>query len=100
MSRSIDSSFYNSPEWRRCKEAYLKSVNHLCEVCLAKGIYTPAQIVHHKIFLNSDNFGDPEIMFGFDNLLAVCIPCHNDIHGRATNNRRWSFEDGELITKN
>ena len=96
--RSIDRRFYESPEWRRCKALYLAKANHLCEVCQAKGIYTPADIVHHKIPLSADNFGDLKLMFGFDNLQAVCIACHNDIHGKLKRVRRWSFENGELIT--
>lgn len=97
--RAIDSRFYNSPEWHRCKDTYLESVNHLCERCLAKGIYEPAKIVHHKIHLSPENMGDPEIMYGFDNLQAVCLACHNEIHGRMKNKRRWKFVDGELITR-
>ena len=98
MARSIDRRFYESPEWRRCKAAYLEKVNHLCERCLAKGIYEPAKIVHHKIHLTEENYGDPEIMFGFDNLEALCQACHNDEHGRTKNTRRWAFVDGKLVT--
>lgn len=96
--RSIDRRFYESPEWRRCKAEYLKKANHLCERCLAKGIYEPAKIVHHKIHLTEENYGDAEIMFGFDNLMAVCQSCHNDIHGKDKAVKRWEFVDGELVT--
>lgn len=96
--RAIDSRFYNSPEWHRCKDTYLESVNHLCERCLAKGIYEPAKIVHHKIHLSPENMGDPEIMYGFDNLEALCLACHNDEHGRKKKTRRWKFVDGGLVT--
>lgn len=99
MARSIDRRFYESPEWRRCKAAYLEKVNHLCERCLAKGIYEPAKIVHHKIHLTEENYGEPEIMFGFDNLMAVCVSCHNEIHGEDRPVKRWKFIDGVLVTK-
>ena len=99
MARAIDRRFYETPEWRRCKEAYLKKANHLCEVCLEKGIYTPAKIVHHKIHLTEETYGDPAIMFGFDNLMACCLACHNDIHGKTKSQRRWKFIDGELVTR-
>lgn len=98
MARSIDRSFYESPEWRRCKAEYLKKANHLCERCLEKGIYEPAKIVHHRIHLTADNYGDAELMFGFDNLEALCQSCHNDEHGRTKQTKRWKFVDGELIT--
>ena len=99
MARAIDRRFYEAPEWRRCKEAYLKKANHLCERCLAKGLYEPARYVHHKIHLTEENLGDPEIMYGFDNLEALCAACHNDEHGRTKKTRRWEFIDGELVTK-
>lgn len=98
MARQIDRSFYESPQWRRCKAEYLKKVNHLCERCLAKGIYEPAYIVHHKIYLTSENYGDPELMFGFENLEALCLACHNAEHKREKDKRRWKFVDGELVT--
>lgn len=98
MSRSIDRRFYESPEWRRCKEAYLKKVNHLCERCLSKGLYIPAQIVHHKTYLTAENFGDASLMYGFDNLEALCLACHNDEHGKSKAARRWKFVDGQLVT--
>ena len=97
--REINPSFYSSRAWIKCKNEYLKSVNHLCEVCLAKGIYTPAEIVHHKIHLTKETFGDPEIMFCYDNLQAVCKSCHNELHGKKKSQRRWQFVDGELITR-
>ena len=96
--RSIDRSFYESPEWRRCKAEYLKKANLLCERCLAKGLYVPAKIVHHKIHLSAENYGDAHIMFGFDNLEALCQACHNDEHGKDNGKNRWKFVDGELVT--
>lgn len=99
MARSIDRRFYESPEWRRCKEIYLEKANHLCERCLARGIYQPAKIVHHRVHLTAENFGDPGLMYGFDNLEALCQACHNEEHGRAKDQRRWRFIDGELLTR-
>lgn len=72
--------FYKSNKWSWCRESYLKKVGYLCERCLAKGIYRPADIVHHKIFLTEDNINDPSITLNFDNLMAVCRDCHEEIH--------------------
>lgn len=100
MKTSKAVRFYNSDDWHKCRKAYLESVNHLCERCLAKGIYEPAYIVHHKIYLSEDNFGDAEIMTGFDNLEALCLSCHNEEHfGTKKENRRYKFIEGELVTK-
>lgn len=70
----------------------------MCERCLAKGIYEPAVIVHHRVHLTPDTM-TPELMYGFDNLMAVCISCHNEIHGEDKPQRRWKFVDGELVTR-
>ena len=99
LSRKTAIQFYNSKAWLRCKETYLESKNHLCERCLAKGIYEPAYIVHHKIYLTDENYGDQALMFGFDNLECLCLACHNDEHGKGKTARRWKFVDGVLVTK-
>lgn len=97
--RSIDRKFYESQTWRDCQAAYMKKANHLCERCLAKGRHEPARIVHHRIHLTQENLGDPELMYGFDNLEALCIECHNTEHRRGRKVQRWKFVDGELVTK-
>lgn len=93
--RSIDNDFYRSVEWERCREAYLQKVNHFCERCKAKGIYEPAKIVHHKIYLNKENVTDPSVSLNFDNLEALCQDCHNQEHFKQE--RRYQIdEDGNL----
>lgn len=101
--RSIAHSFYTSKAWETIREDYLKSVNHYCERCKAKGIYEPAKIVHHKIYLSEENFRNPEIALNFDNLEALCARCHNLEHDTgfkkgATRKRRYKIsEGGDLI---
>ena len=97
--RSINRSFYNSDAWHNCKNTYLKKVNGLCERCLANGLIVPAKIVHHKIYLSEENYGDPKVMLGFENLEALCLECHNKEHfGNKHQKKRWRFEGGELVT--
>lgn len=97
MAKSIDRAFYCSREWELCREAYLQKVNHLCERCKAKGIYEPAKIVHHKIYLNKENFTDPSVSLNFDNLEALCQDCHNREHFKDDKSRRFTItEDGRL----
>ena len=78
--KSFAKKVYQSPQWKKCRASYLKSVGGLCERCLAKGIYRPANIVHHKIFLDEKNVSDPEVCFAFKNLEAVCWEHHAEIH--------------------
>lgn len=97
--RSIDRKFYESKTWRDCQKAYMTKVNHLCERCLARGRYEPAVVVHHRVHLTEENYGNAELTYGFDNLEALCLACHNDEHGRTKIKRRWKFVEGELVTK-
>lgn len=99
MERATAIQFYNSKAWLRCKESYLTLQNHLCERCLAKGLYEPAKIVHHKVYLTDENFGDDSLMFGFDNLECLCASCHNEEHKSKKNEKRWKFVDGVLVTR-
>lgn len=85
MAREFARKFYSSKAWQECRNEYMKHRHYLCENCLKKGIYKPAEIVHHKIELTPLNIDNPEITLGFSNLEAVCRDCHNDyhdIHGR------------------
>lgn len=94
--RSIDNSFYHSTEWERCRADYLKSVNGMCERCKAKGIYEPARVVHHKIYLTEENYREPSVSLNFKNLEALCQDCHNREHHR--NDKRYEIgPGGELI---
>ena len=97
MARSTDKSFYNSKRWIDCREAYLASQNHFCERCRAKGIYEPARVVHHKIYLTNENVNDPSISLSFDNLEALCQECHNNEHHGDHGKRYKVDEAGNLI---
>lgn len=73
-------AFYFSPAWINTRRAYKKSVGGLCERCLAKGLYIPGDIVHHKIHITPDNINDTDITLNWNNLELVCRDCHADIH--------------------
>lgn len=81
MSKDFSRKFYSSQAWNNCRTAYMQTVHHLCERCLAKGIIRPADIVHHKIELTPENIGNPLITLDHNNLQAVCRDCHAEIHG-------------------
>ena len=71
-----NSPFYNSKAWKRASAAYMASKHYICERC-----GRPAQICHHKTYLNGTNVHDPAIALSFDNLEALCLDCHNAEHG-------------------
>lgn len=74
VSTPVEISFYESPEWRKAQEEYLKT-NPLCELCLNDGIKNKSDDVHHIIPLTQG--GEP---FSEDNLIALCDSCHSSIH--------------------
>ena len=104
MARSIDRRFYESTEWKRCKEVYLEKVNHLCERCLAKGIYEPAKIVHHKVYLTSETFKEDFMSLDAkDRLLVITklvefvIPKYQSTSIDISVNEKKTIED-QLLT--
>ena len=85
--------FYKTIKWKECRKAYMKYARGLCEECLKKGLITPAEIVHHKIHLTPENMNDPNIALNWDNLEAVCRPCHAEIHeGQNRKPRRYTVD--------
>lgn len=69
------SAFYNSTAWRRLSKTFLLSKNYICERC---GL--PADIAHHKQYLNPANISNPEISMNPVNLESLCLECHNKEH--------------------
>ena len=93
-------TFYKSKTWEECRKSYLKSVGGLCERCLTKGIHEPAKIVHHKRELSPANINDAKVTLDWTNLMAVCKPCHEEIHnycGRKQTKRYKADEFGRII---
>ena len=90
------SSLYSSKAWQKTRDAYKKSVGGLCEICWAKGIAKPGEIVHHKTPITPENINDPNITLSFENLQLVCRDCHAQIHDRKK--RRYKLDDmGRVI---
>lgn len=70
---------YKSKKWQKVRKLKL-SMQPFCEVCLLKGIYTPAYIVHHKEYITDQNYFDDNVFFNLDNLQSICLDCHNKEH--------------------
>ena len=82
MARDFAKKFYNSKALKKCREAYKKKVNGLCERWLKEGKYVPGDEVHHKIPLTPENINDPYITLSFENLELLCSSCHSIEHNR------------------
>jgi 5-methylcytosine-specific restriction endonuclease McrA len=76
MAQDYAIGFYNSTAWIKCRTGYMQGQNYICEKC--KGVAT---ICHHIIEITEDNINDVNITLSWDNLMAVCLDCHNKIHG-------------------
>lgn len=97
--RSIESKFYKTSAWKKCRAGYIKSVGRLCERCLAKGLIVPGYIVHHKIELTPENVTDPAVSLSYDNLEYLCQECHNKEHFSENNVKRYLIKtDGTVET--
>ena len=77
-------AIYNSARWRRLS-AWKKSCDPLCEDCLAKGVTTPTEDVHHIVsFMSTDDPGlRLQLAYDFDNLLSLCDRCHQLRHNKS-----------------
>ena len=94
--RSIDESFYKSKTWQRVQANYMRQAHFLCERCKKKGLMIPAKIVHHKEHLAQGDLKNPEKLYSFDNLEALCLDCHNAEHFKRE--RRYEIDkQGKLI---
>lgn len=98
MAKEYDNDwFYKSKAWVKTRNYYMESVNHICEKC-----GEPASIVHHIIWLDGYNVHDSNISLNEDNLMAVCLQCHNVIHYGSDPVREGLMftADGQLIEIN
>ncbi len=85
--------FYQSTAWRKCRKSYIASVFGLCEKC-----GKPGTILHHKQPIDDTNLDDQDITLNHDNLLYLCVECHNMIHGGNDVVRdELKFVDGQLV---
>lgn len=98
--------FYNSPPWRRLARSYAASKGWRCEVCdnkylnYKKPIYRQLHC-HHKIELTDENLSDPNISLNADNLILLCIHCHNKAHaGTAVLGEGLYFDENGMVKKN
>ena len=94
--------FYKSKAWRHCRDEYAKSVGHLCEKCLKKGMIVPGIIVHHKEHITPGNINNPNVTLNWDNLELVCRDCHAEEHPEIyKSKKRYAVtKNGDIIIKN
>lgn len=97
--RDFSRGFYRTKQWQAAREAAMQRDGRLCVDCLKKGIYTPAEEVHHVIPLTPQNISDPAITTGLDNLVSLCRECHKHRHKPEPERYRVD-EYGRVIIRN
>lgn len=70
--------FYHSTQWNNTRKAKLME-QPLCEICLAQGRMTKADMIHHYKYELREP-GGWEHRLSPDNLQSICYACHNGIH--------------------
>ena len=74
--------FYKGKAWQDVRKVVWDRAHGLCERCMESGEMKPADVVHHRIPLNPENIGDPDIALNPDRLVALCDECHTEVHQR------------------
>lgn len=103
--------FYNTKGWKRNRIAYALSRNCICERC-GRAVYVSGvnealpkekrlrYVVHHKTYLNDQNYTDPEIAYDWNNLELLCQECHNLEHTEQPTKKDVMFDEGgQLIQR-
>lgn len=70
--------FYKSKQWLSLRLIALERDNYECQECKRKGNYHKAENVHHKKEVKDY----PLLALDLDNLVSLCIKCHNEVHRR------------------
>lgn len=99
MAKEFSRKFYDSPQWRRTRKAFIKyrqSIDGgLCQMCREKSGY----IVDHVTELTPYNINNPDIALSFDNFQYLCHKCHTKKTFRRQEERYTFDENGMIIPK-
>lgn len=90
ISQGNIKAFYNSAAWEHVRAEVMDEQHHECQLCKAKGLFVPADTVHHKDPVRKR----PDLALTKRNLQALCKQCHYEIHHTRAyreqlNEERW-----------
>lgn len=77
---------YHSARWRKLRKQALIRDEYLCQECLKKGYYTPADVVDHIREIKDDI----SKAFDIDNLNSLCHKHHNIKTRKESESRKQS----------
>ena len=91
--------FYKSKAWQACRSMIWQRDRGLCVDCLARGIVTAAEEVHHIKPITPKNIDQPEITLNPDNLICLCKECHKASHANREPKRYRVSKSGKVETR-
>lgn len=68
--------FYKSARWKRIRSKVLRRDEYICQECKKYGRIKEATQVHHIEHLEDR----PDLAYDLDNLISLCLGCHNKEH--------------------
>lgn len=84
--------FYKTAEFQELRTRVLEKDHNECVMCMEKGRYSPAKVVHHVKEVR--DFPELALSLYYNdsegqhrNLLSLCQNCHEIVHGRAFKGR-------------
>lgn len=75
----------------------MKRDAYLCQDCLKRGMYKPAEEVHHITPLTPENINDESITLNMDNLISLCKDCHAKRHNKK-DDKRYKVDEWGRVT--
>ena len=86
----------NAKEWKTLRAWYLGK-HPLCELCEEKGLVVSAIDVHHKIPVETARsmLEMRDLCYRPDNLQALCISCHANLHKQQHSHTKQSHRQRE-----
>lgn len=76
--RRVNPKIYKRKSWQMLRESILRRDDYLCRQCKRTGKRTEATEVHHIYSVEAR----PDLMYNPDNLISLCMTCHNLMHDR------------------
>lgn len=76
-------AFYNSGLWLSKRAEALERDNNECQKCKERGLFSPANCVHHKKHVKLH----PELALDLKNLTSLCNSCHDEEHPEKLKNK-------------
>lgn len=77
-------AIYHDKRYKRAREAALRRDEYCCQHCKRYGRMRQATITHHIKPVEIA----PELAFNADNLVSLCMSCHNKMHPEKGKNWR------------